>query len=67
MVLCDLGQAVVFAAIAAFAPSFAALWLLVFGATILATIFAPAGRSTVPALVSADELLSANALLATGL
>jgi MFS family permease len=67
MVVCDLGQALLFGSIAAFAPSFPVLWILVFVATTLATIFAPAGRSTVPALVSSDELITANSLLAAGL
>jgi MFS family permease len=67
MMICDIGQAAIFAAIAITRPPFPLLLPLVFVAGVLATIFTPSGRSTVPTLVERDELPMANALLATGL
>ncbi|HEX9123158.1 MAG TPA: MFS transporter [Actinomycetota bacterium] len=67
MVLCDLGNASIFAAIAGFQPSFGVLLMLVAASAILDTLFAPAGRSAVPALVHADDLLQANAWMGTSL
>jgi MFS family permease len=67
MVLCDLGNAAIFAAIAGFQPSFGVLLALVSASAILDTLFAPAGRSAVPALVHADDLLRANAWMGTAL
>jgi MFS family permease len=67
MMICDIGQAAIFAAIAITRPPFPLLLPLVFAAGVLATIFTPSGRSTVPTLVRRDELPMANALLATGL
>jgi MFS family permease len=61
MVACDVGQAVIYGAIAAFTPSFAVLLALVAVASTLETLFAPAGRSAVPALVRPEQLLRANA------
>jgi MFS family permease len=67
MIACDLGQAVLFAAIALLSPSYAALLFLVAAASVLATTFSPAGRSAVPALVHTDDLLAANAWLGLAL
>jgi MFS family permease len=67
MVLCDLGNAAIFASIAGFRPSFGVLLALVAASAILDTLFAPAGRSAVPALVHPDDLLQANAWMGTSL
>jgi MFS family permease len=67
MVLCDLGNAGIFAAIVGFEPSFSVLLMLVAASAILDTLFAPAGRSAIPALVHADDLLQANAWMGTSL
>ena len=61
MVICDLGQAAIFGAIAWFQPSFLALLGLVALAAALDTLFAPAGRSALPALVQPEQLMRANA------
>jgi MFS family permease len=65
MVACDLGQATVYALIALTLPPFAALLALVALAGALATLFGPAGRSALPALVGRDDLLEANSWLGT--
>lgn len=67
MVSCDIGNAGLFAAIAAFQPSFAILLILVAASAVLDTIFAPAGRTAVPALVDPGDLLQANAWMGTSL
>ncbi len=67
MVACDLGQAVVFGAIAWLGPSFGVLLPLVAVAGALETLFAPAGRSAVPALVRPEQLMRANAWMGTTL
>ncbi|HZD75222.1 MAG TPA: MFS transporter [Actinomycetota bacterium] len=67
MVGCDLGSAVVFLVIAAFEPSFAWLLVLVAASAVLDTLFAPAGRSAIPALVESEDLLRANAWMGTSL
>jgi MFS family permease len=67
MVACDLGNAAIFAAIVGFQPSFGALLALVGTSAILDTLFAPAGRSAIPALVHADDLFQANAWMGTSL
>jgi Na+/proline symporter len=51
MIACDLGQVVVFSAVAWFSPPFPILLGLVSVSALLDTLFAPAGRSAVPALV----------------
>lgn len=63
MMACDLGQAVLVGTMALFLPPFPLLVVLVAGASTLSTLFFPAGRSAVPALVSTDDLTPANALL----
>jgi MFS family permease len=67
MVLCDLGNAAIFAAIVAVQPSFGILLVLVAASAVLDTFFAPAGRSVVPALVHEDHLVQANAWMGTSL
>jgi MFS family permease len=66
MVMCDLGQAALFAGIAFLLPPFPVLLALVLVTSMLTTFFTPAGRGALPALVSADDLTSANALLDAG-
>lgn len=62
---CEVGQAVIYAGIAATTPPVPALLPLVAGAALLATLFGPADKSSVPRLVPADRLTRANALLGT--
>lgn len=63
MIYCDLGEAALVAAIALFLPPLPVLFALVACASILSTLFFPAGRSAVPALVGDEDLSPANALL----
>lgn len=65
MVLCDLGQAALIGSVALFLPPFPVLVALVAGASTLSTLFFPAGRGAVPALVAPEDLTPANALLGT--
>lgn len=65
MVLCDLGQAALVGSMAFFLPPFAVLVGLVALTSVLSTLFLPAGRSAVPALVGRGNLTRANALLAS--
>jgi MFS family permease len=67
MVLCDVGNAAIFATISWSRPSFGVLLALVAASAVLDTLFAPAGRSAVPALVDGDDLLRANAWMGTSL
>ena len=67
MVGCDLGNAAIFLVIAGLAPSFPWLLALVAASAVLDTLFAPAGRSAIPALVAPEELLQANAWMGTSL
>lgn len=67
MVACDLGQAILFTAIAWFVPPFPVLLAMVAATAALDTLFAPAGRSVVPALVKPEQLLRANAWIGTSL
>jgi MFS family permease len=67
MVVCDAGNALLFATIALAQPPFAVLLVLVAASATLDTFFAPAGRSVVPALVHEDDLLRANAWMGTSL
>ncbi|HKZ15745.1 MAG TPA: MFS transporter [Solirubrobacterales bacterium] len=62
MVGCDLGQAALFAAIATL-PPFGVLIGLAAIACVLQTAYGPARTASIPMLVEADELISANALL----
>jgi MFS family permease len=61
MIVCDLGQAAIFGTIAWLDPSFPALLGLVALAAGFDTLFAPAGRSALPALVRPEQLMRANA------
>jgi len=67
MVVCDVGQAVIFATIAWLGPSFPVLLVLVALAASFDTLFGPAGRSALPALVRPEQLLRANAWIGTSL
>jgi MFS family permease len=62
---CEIGQGIIYGAIAIASPSLAVLLPLVAAAGLLATLFSPAGKSSVPRLVPADRLAQANALLGT--
>jgi len=66
IVVCDIGQALLYVAIAAFAPPLPVLLALVTAAATAATTFTPAGRSLLPRLVGRDRLGAANAQLAVG-
>jgi MFS family permease len=65
MIGCDLANATIFAVIAITTPSLPILLVLAGASSCIDTLFAPAGRSALPALVARDDLLRANALLAT--
>jgi len=67
MVACDLGQAAIFGTIAWLQPSFPVLLALVALAAVLDTLFAPAGRSALPALVRPEQLMRANAWIGMSL
>jgi MFS family permease len=67
MVACDIGQAAIFGAIAWIDPSFPVLLGLVALAAAFDTLFAPAGRSALPALVRPEQLLRANAWIGTSM
>jgi MFS family permease len=67
MVACDIGQAALVTAIAWFVPPFPVLLTLVTAKAALETLFAPAGRSAVPALVRPEQLIRANAWIGTSL
>lgn len=63
MVFCDLGQAALVGVIAFLLPPLPVLLGLVAAASVLSTLFFPAGRSAIPALVDDGDLAPANALL----
>lgn len=65
MIQCELGQALLYGAIAVWLPPYAWLLVLVAGATLFSRTFSAASRSAVPALVKRHDLLTANALLNT--
>ena len=67
MVACDLGQAAIFGTIAWLDPSFPVLLGLVALAATFDTLFAPAGRSVLPALVRPEQLMRANAWIGMSL
>lgn len=67
MVACDLGQAAIFGTIAWLQPSFPVLLALVALAAVFDTLFAPAGRSALPALVRPEQLMRANAWIGMSL
>jgi len=63
MIVCELGQAVVYGLIALLLPPYAGLLVLVAVATLLSRTFSAASKSSIPELVERDELMSANALI----
>jgi MFS family permease len=65
MIACDLTNAALFGAIAFWTPSLPFLLVLAGASSCVDTLFSPAGRSALPALVSRDDLLQANAWLGT--
>jgi MFS family permease len=65
MIQCELGQAVVYGVIAAWMPPYAGILACVGVATLLSRTFSAASKSSIPALVERDELMSANALINT--
>jgi MFS family permease len=65
MIQCELGQAVLYGAIAAWMPSYAWLLVLVATATLFSRTFSAASKSSIPALVARDDLMPANALINT--
>jgi MFS family permease len=67
MLVAQLGQAVLYGAMAAVLPPLPVLLVLVAAASLLATVFAPAGRSVVPSLVSPGELVRANSWMGMAL
>jgi MFS family permease len=67
MIACEIGQAIVFTAIALSQPPFVALLFLVVIASVLDTTFGPASGSAVPGLVAPPDLMQANAWLGTSL
>jgi len=60
---CETGQGMIFAVIAITRPAVPLLLPLVAAAGLGATLFSPAGKSSVPRLVPADRLPRANALI----
>jgi MFS family permease len=67
MVACDVGQAAIFGTIAWLDPSFPLLLGLVALAAAFDTLFGPAGRSALPALVRPEQLMRANAWIGMSL
>ncbi|HEX6580081.1 MAG TPA: MFS transporter [Actinomycetota bacterium] len=67
MVACDIGQAATFGVIAWLEPSFPVLVGLVAVAAAFDTLFSPAGRSALPALVRPEQLMRANAWIGMSL
>ncbi|MGI8616993.1 MAG: MFS transporter, partial [Actinomycetota bacterium] len=67
MVACDIGQAAIFGTIAWLDPSFPVLLGLVALAAVFDTLFAPAGRSDLPALVRTEKLMRENAWIGMSL
>jgi MFS family permease len=67
MIGAAVGQALLYGAMAAALPPLPLLVVLVAAASTLATLFAPAGRSAVPALVWSGHLLRANSWMGIAL
>lgn len=65
MIGCDVGNAAIFSLIVLLTPSFPVLLALAAASSCLDTLFAPAGRSALPAVVDREDLLQANAWLGT--
>lgn len=66
MAWCDGSQALLFGVMTIWLPPLPLLLALVACTSGLSTFFLPAGRSALPALVGEDDLVPANALLASG-
>ncbi len=67
MIVCDLGQTIVYGAIAIWLPPLPLLLALVAVTSILETAFTPASRAAVTSIVERDALPSANAWLGSTL
>ena len=67
MMACDVVQMALFAAVAAIVPSYPGLVAVAVLSSALATLFGPAGASSLAALVRRDELTTANAWAGTSL
>jgi MFS family permease len=67
MIGAAVAQALLYGAMGAVLPSFPVLVALVAAASTFATLFAPAGRSAVPTLVSSRDLLRANSWMGIAL
>jgi MFS family permease len=67
MTVAAVAQALLYGVMGAVVPSFPVLVVLVAAASTFATLFAPAGRSAVPALVSSGDLLRANSWMGIAL
>ena len=67
MMACDATQTALFAAVAAIVPSYPGLVAVAVLSSTLATLFGPAGASSLAALVRRDELTTANAWVGTSL
>lgn len=67
MLGCELGQGALVGLLALALPPLPVLLVLVAGASTLATLFAPAGRGALPALVPGEDIPRANALLGSSL
>jgi MFS family permease len=67
MIGAQAGQAVLYGAMAAVLPPFPLLLVLAAAASVLATLFAPAGRSVVPTLVAPRDLVGANSWMGIAL
>jgi predicted MFS family arabinose efflux permease len=65
MIACELGQALVYAAIAIWLPPYVGILALVGVATLLSRMFSSASKSAIASLVERDQLMSANALINT--
>lgn len=66
MVVCNLGQGVLFCAVALL-PPFGLMLALLATASLLQSAYAPSRSSATPALVEEEELLAANGLMGTAL
>jgi MFS family permease len=67
MIVCDIGQTVLFAVLALVPLPFPAVVVVVGLASVFAALFQPAGRGRLPVLVSREQLQTANGLLGLGL
>jgi MFS family permease len=65
MIACELGQALLFAGIAALLPPYALLLLFVACSQVLSRMFSAASKGAIPSLVDQEDLLTANALINT--